>query len=109
MRLLSLSEFINEKKKKDVEDKYVFDVEFEEEEIETLEEANRPPTQQEKDRMQREAYAKLKESATKAIKAIHDDPEKSDLHKAELALINAKIHVLDLKDTLDKIKAKYKK
>jgi len=107
MKLLSLDEFILESKKK--EDKYVFDVEFEEEEIEELEEANRPPTQQEKDRMQREAYDKLKQSATKATKALHEDPEKSDIHKAEIALINAKLHVLDLKEVLDKVKAKHKK
>lgn len=64
---------------------------------------------QEKERRLREAEAKLKESIKKIHKLIKDEPEKSEIHKAELDVALAKQTVFDLIKKLKGIKERYQK
>ena len=64
---------------------------------------------QEKERKERDAEMKLRENIRKIMDKIKDDPEKADIHKAELDLANAKQTVFDLTKQLRTIKERHEK
>ena len=56
--------------------------------------------------IQKDAEMKLKEQLEKYTEMIKSKPEKADVYKAQIDLVNAKMMVLQAKERLEMVKAK---
>jgi hypothetical protein len=57
----------------------------------------------------RQALERIKETIKKAADKLHEDPDRSEIHKLELDIANSKLNTFNLQKRLKDLKEKYAK